>query len=294
MSDAKLVLGHHPISQAVTPERATAHGLDVTLKRVSPIHDAFAPMIREQAFDICELAIVSAMQAIAYDKPLILLPVALAARHQHKCIVCNAERGAFGPDELPGKRVAVRAYTQTTGAWVRAILQTEYGVPPLSVHWVTQVGAHVAEYNDPDFIEHVGKDQALIDMLRDGRVDAAIFGNDLPDLPWIAPVIPDAETAGERAYRKSGIVSINHILSVRRAWAEAKPERLKQVMALFRDASAAAKTDTPELYPIGLAAMRPSIETLLASAYDQAVLPHPLYIDEMFKDARAALGALAD
>ena len=54
---------------------------------VSPIHRAFAPMAREQVYDASEMAIVTALQAFAYNKPIIVLPVTLAARFQHKCLV---------------------------------------------------------------------------------------------------------------------------------------------------------------------------------------------------------------
>ncbi|WP_146588607.1 hypothetical protein [Puniceibacterium confluentis] len=290
-----LALGHHPISRAVTSERASAQGLELDVRHIDPIHNAFAPMIREQRFDISELAIASAMQAVAYDKPLVLLPVTLAARYQHKCLVCNSERGAFSTDALVGKRVGVRAYTQTTGAWVRTILQTEYGIAPLDMHWVTQMGAHVEEYPEPAHVERVGKSASLVEMLQNGDIDAAIFGNDLPDLPWVVPVIADPEAAGRAAHARTGVVPINHVLTVSADVVARRPEVLTALMALFR----AAKTATGDsreidLYPLGLAAMRPSVEVFLASAYDQKLLPDRISFEELFAPARRILGELAD
>jgi hypothetical protein len=34
-------------------------------------------MVREQAFDVCEMAIVTYLMAKAYNKPLVLLPAAM-------------------------------------------------------------------------------------------------------------------------------------------------------------------------------------------------------------------------
>ena len=51
--------------------------------------------------------------------------------------------------DLNGKRVGVRAYTQTTGAWVRGFLARDYGIDVERVRWVTFEDAHVAEYQDP-------------------------------------------------------------------------------------------------------------------------------------------------
>ena len=39
----------------------------------------------------------------------------------------------LAPKDLQGKRIGVRSYTQTTGVWMRGILQNEYGVDPGSV-----------------------------------------------------------------------------------------------------------------------------------------------------------------
>ena len=100
------------------------------------------------------------------------------------------------PADLPGKKVGVRAYTQTTGAWVRNILMREHGLPLESVDWITTEGAHLAEYQQPAFARSAPKGSKLIDMLMNGEVDAAILGNDLPDDPLIAPVIPGAKEAG--------------------------------------------------------------------------------------------------
>lgn len=290
MNALSITLGHHPISRAaLAPGLAARHGLELRIIDSEPMHAAFTPMIRDQAFDISELAIVSAMQAVAWDVPLVLLPVTLAARFQHKCIVRNANRPAFGPAELPGKRVGVRAYTQTTGAWVRTLLQHDYGVPPLSMQWVTQKGAHVKQFTDPPHVEHAPKEASLLDMLETGAIDAAIFGNDLPDLPWIAPVIADPDRAARDALARTGVVQVNHLACVTRQVAEDHPEVLSRLMALFRDAKPV--TDGPDLYPVGLEAMRVSVDALLRSAYDQGLLPRPMDVDTLFAPARAILGS---
>ena len=137
-------------------------------------------MVRNEAYDLSELAIVTCLQAIAYDRPVVLLPVVVASRFQRGCLIAHASREIPKPDDLAGKRIGVRAYTQTTGMWVRAHLAEDYGVPPESMHWVTRDGAHVEQYSDPGYVEHSVGDKALVDLLRDGDVDAIVLGNDLP------------------------------------------------------------------------------------------------------------------
>ena len=62
-----------------------------------------------------------------------LIPATVLGRGQHHTIAYNPERGPLKASELAGKRVGVRAYTQTTGAWVRGILAEDYGVDTANV-----------------------------------------------------------------------------------------------------------------------------------------------------------------
>src|SRR5215472_5098754 len=91
-------------------------------------NQGFKPLVREQKFDAGELAIVTFLQAKLYGKPYVLLPAVVMGRGQHHTIAYNAERGALRPADLPGRRVGVRAYSQTTGVWLRGILANDYGV----------------------------------------------------------------------------------------------------------------------------------------------------------------------
>ena len=80
---------------------------------------AFKPLVREAKFDVAELAIVTFLQAKNYGKPYTLIPVMVLGRGQHHTIAFNPQRGELKAADLTGKRVGVRAYTQTTGAWAR-------------------------------------------------------------------------------------------------------------------------------------------------------------------------------
>src|SRR5579859_3465391 len=174
-----------------------AQSFALSFEEVTPIHRAFAPMAVEQRFDISEMAIVTALQAFAYRKPLVILPVTLAARFQHGNLIGRRKDHPASPDGLRGARIGVRAYTQTTGVWVRGILQNDYGLAPDSVRWVTQEGAHVHEYRDTPWVERTDPKQKLPDLLRNAQIDAAILGNDLPDDPQFAPLIDQPSEAAQ-------------------------------------------------------------------------------------------------
>jgi 4,5-dihydroxyphthalate decarboxylase len=75
-------------------------------------------MVRELAYDCGELAIVTYLQAKAYDKALVLLPFVVTGNFHHRSIAYNAETGDLAPADLAGRRVADRARKrQSRIAW---------------------------------------------------------------------------------------------------------------------------------------------------------------------------------
>jgi 4,5-dihydroxyphthalate decarboxylase len=106
-------------------------------------------MVRENAFDAGELAIVTFLQAKAYGKPYVLLPTPISGRFQHHCAGFNSDFGQVNPKDIEGKKVGVRTYTQTTALWIRGILRHEYGVDLDKVTWMTLGDGHLAEFSDP-------------------------------------------------------------------------------------------------------------------------------------------------
>jgi 4,5-dihydroxyphthalate decarboxylase len=278
-----VALDDSPLTVPLKAAGALPDGTPLRFEEVRPIHRAFAPMARDGRFEVSEMAIVTALQAIAFDKPLVLLPVTLAARFQHRCLIRLASRPELTPEALRGRRVGVRAYTQTTGMWVRAILAEAAGLPADAMRWATQEGAHLAEYRDPPFVEHIDAG-SLPDLLRAGALDAAILGNDLPDDPAFAPVFPDPAAAAEAWFARTGTVPVNHVLVARRDVAEA---RGPEVAALVAALQAAKPAQSPDLRPMGEAALRRPLTAILEACHAQGLLPRALSADEVFAPARA-------
>jgi len=283
-----IALGTTPIAGAFLAEHAERLGLSPVA--VKPIHRAFRPMVEDSAFDICELAIVTAIQAIDAGRPIIPLPITVSARLQHRCIVQNANFTAIGPQDLPGKRVAVRAYSQTTGAWVRTILDTEYGIDPASITWVTQEAPHVVGAPEPGNVVRDPDGTAAFELLRDGKVDAAIFGNDMPKDDWVRPVIADPDATALGSLARTGVVQINHILAVTGPLAERNPALVRALAMAFGAAKTQVPDDGPDLLPMGVAAMRPSVETFLGSVHRQGLTTRAMNFEDVFGQGAALIG----
>lgn len=208
-------IGRYPHTAALLD--AALQDAEVTLECVPfpNISRAFAPMVREGRFAISEMAIATWLQAWALGKPLVLLPRVLAARMQEASLICRADSQMRIPADLAGKRVGVRAYSQTTGLWLRGILQDSHGVAPESVRWVTFEDAHVAECADPPFATRAPSGSDMVQMLQTGELDAIISGNDPPVGNWLRPLFPDPVASGHAFIRQYGFTPINHVLVIR-------------------------------------------------------------------------------
>lgn len=283
-------------TRALKNGELTDPAVELVFEDVEPIHRAFAPMARHQAYDVSELAIVTYLQAKAYGKPVVLLPTVVAARFQQGCIIYNAGRGKLDAGSLAGKRVGVRAYSQTTGVWVRAILGQTYGVPLEQIEWVTIEGAHLEEYADPSFVHRAAPGKQLLPMLRAGELDAAILGNDLPDEPEFKPLIADAAAADRDWYTLHRYVPINHVVVVTKALAESNPQAVRAVYDLLRRGKASVTAENagqPDKLLFGYDALRGPLEETLAFCEQQQLLPRKLSVDEIFADSLDILGDAA-
>jgi 4,5-dihydroxyphthalate decarboxylase len=252
---------------------------------IKPANRFFKPMVRELKFDISEMAIATYLQAKAYGKPLILLPATIMGRFQHNTIVYNAARGVLAPADLPGKRVGVRSYSQTTITWVRGILANDYGIDVDRIHWVSQEDGHVAEYKEPPEVERAPPQKDLLQMLRDGQVDAAIYGANLPDDPDLKSVIPDPDAAAAKWYAQHKAVPINHMVVVTETLSRSDPEAVREVFRLLVASKRAAGLPKPggiDFLPFGFEACRPTLEIMIKYTLQQKLVPRALDVEELF------------
>jgi 4,5-dihydroxyphthalate decarboxylase len=292
--DERLVLrtaiGHYPHTRSLRDGRVTSKIVTLDFAAVPTINRAFAPMVREQRFDVCEMAIATFLQAKAYGKPLVLLPVVLAARFQESALLCRADSDIRGPHDLVGRRVGVRSFSQTTGVWLRGILRSAHGVRPEEVRWITFEGAHVAEYRDPPWAERAPPGNELLGMLRQGELDAVIVGNDVPDDPTLRPVFPDAKSAAEAFWGEHGFVPVNHLLTVRAEIARRRPDALLELVRMFREGKAAAPhSQSRDPYPFGRRALEPALSLALSYTAEQGLLPRRLHTANVWEGLPAQL-----
>lgn len=256
---------------------------------VKTVNRAFKALVREQKFDLAEVAIVTFLQAKAHGKPYVLMPAVAVARGQHHTIFFNPQRGHLNPGDLNGRRVGVRAYTQTTGTWVRGFLQEDYGVDFRSIEWITLEDPHVAEFADPPWVRRAPEGKQLLQMALDGEIDAAIFGSENPEGTPLRPLIPNAAEAAARWAGKHGGVPINHMMVVKESICEARPDVVREVYRMLKESTAAGPSKGTGALRFGVEAVRESLETIVQYSHRQDLIPRRLSVDELFNDVTRSL-----
>ena len=286
------LLGDYPNTMALKKGEVTSNVIDLGFADVKVSNTAFKPLVREAKFDLGELAIVTYLQAKAYGKPYVLIPATVLGRGQHHTIAYNPQRGPLNATDLTGKRVGVRAYTQTTGAWVRGFLTDDYGVDPTKVHWVTFEDPHLTEFKDPGFVTRAPESKTLAQMLLDGDLDAAIVGDKLPD-PRLAPLIPDADAVARKWAEMHGGVPINHMMVVRDTISRSRPDLVKEIYRMLRESRRAVSPppDGSVLDPwrFGVEANRRSLEIIIDYSFRQKLIPRIFSVEELFDECTRAL-----
>lgn len=285
-------LGNSAIGTAMKDGRVTSPIVNLEYCGPKTPHDGFKPMIRDNAFDAGELAIATYLQARAYDKPYVVLPVPVSGRFQHHCIGFNVEHGLLQPKDIEGRKVGVRTYAQTTGLWVRGVLQHEYGVDLDKVNWCTIDESHLAEYRDPPNCSILPAGSNLGELMLQGELSAAILGIDMPKDPRVRTLVPDARAEAQRWYQREGVFPINHLFVVHRDLSRKRPDVVREIYRMLVESRKLAPADAQvALPPIGLETNRKALQMAIDWSCEQKIIPRRMTVDELFDDTTAHLGA---
>lgn len=288
----KTNLADYPVTTAIKDGRITSDIVKLEYCGPKVAHEGFKAMVREDAYQAGELAIVTYLQAKAYGKPWIMLPAPLSGRFQHHAIGYNREFGHLEPKDIEGRDVGVRTYSQTSGVWARGILQHEYGVDLNKVRWVAIDDAHLREHQDPSSVRRLLPDSDLTKMMLDGALAAAIFGSNMPNDPRVDTLIPDAKTAARKWYERVGMIPINHVFVIRREVAEERPDVVREIFRMIVESRGLAPDGSrTAIPPIGFEKIRRHLELAIEWSLEQGVIPRRMNVEELFDATTAALEA---
>jgi 4,5-dihydroxyphthalate decarboxylase len=292
-------------NRALKEEDVVPAGFPLAFEEVPVLTDAFRRMVRELAYDVCEMALTTYLTAREHGVRFTALPVFLVRGFHHGAILVRRDGAITEPAQLAGRRVGVsRGYTVTTGVWARAIMAAEYGLDLDRVTWVLSGDEHVAAYVPPPNVVPAGPGRKLGQMLLDGEVDAVIGA--AAGSPGVAPLIPDAEAAAVAALRDRGLYPINHLVVVKDEVLERHPEAAAAIFEAFAESKrryvaglrpgAAGAPDAadrlharvmevtgwPDPLPYGIEPNRQVLDYLVAAARGQHILRAPVDLDALF------------
>ncbi|MEA2895310.1 MAG: 4,5-dihydroxyphthalate decarboxylase [Bradyrhizobium sp.] len=278
----RTLLGDHPCTAVLKNGSIKSDLVTFDFAEYSPTNTGFKPMVREQAFDVSEMAIVTYLMAKSLGKPMVLLPSVVVARFQHAYAVYGAELGNLKPRDLEGKRVGIRSFTTTTGAWLRGILANDYGVDLNSIHWVTFEDAHVAEFRDATV--RAPPDKQIVQMLLDGELDAVL--GEKSERPGLKPLFPDAGREEKSWFARHHVMPINHMVVISETLSAKHPDVVREVFRLLQQSAACAPATSPR---ISAEEMRRSLQMIIRYAAQQGLIPRVLAVDELFDDLTRTL-----
>ncbi|MBB3977618.1 4,5-dihydroxyphthalate decarboxylase [Rhizobium azooxidifex] len=312
---------------AVKSGEIPVDGVTINQIEVSPIIAAFRRMVRDLAFDICELAPTTYVIAKAAGVPITALPIFLSRRFHHSGFQVREDAGIATPKDLEGKKVGVRAYSVTTGVWTRGVLMNEYGVDNDKIQWIVDDEEHVTSLKLPANVTHAPDGKSLAAMMASGEIQAGfasragIGRSGAPTAGWEAankdtPVyreLFDNALELEAAwYRRTGIYPVHGCIVVRNDVLGRYPFLAASLFDAFEQAKQqwleklqGGATDVPDydkyadIMPFvgddplsnGLEANRATIEALVTYAFQQKLIPRRVPIEELFVDVRKARAA---
>jgi 4,5-dihydroxyphthalate decarboxylase len=283
----KVLIGSYPYTVPLKSGALRSDRFDFEFTEIVPVWDGFKGMIRDDKYEVSEMAVVTYLLAKAHGKPLALLPATMTGRFQHPYAIYNATKKQMTPADLNGKRVGIRSFTTTTGAWIRGILANDYDVDLDSIHWVTFEDPHVAEYKD--HTQRAPEGKKIVPMLLDGDLDAVL--GESSDDPRIKSLFGDPQAEARRWYAKHKVVPINHLVVMRMRDVAADPDIAREVYRLLREGKRLAGPPAmPDPIPFGIEANRGSLTLIAEYAFQQGLLPGRVSVDEMFAETRELVG----
>ncbi len=177
-------------------------------------------MLREDAFDVCELSMSSYLMAKTRGKSITALPIFPRRLFPHSFIYVNRKKGVEKPRDLVGRRVGIGMYQVTMAMLAKGFLRHEYGVKPEDVTWVTG-REELISFNTPRDvrIERAPSDAAAHRMLATGELDAGIYPDVIPPFEEhpdkVQRLFPDFKQRETDYFKKTSIYPIMHVIAVK-------------------------------------------------------------------------------
>lgn len=314
MSKLKLTaaFGNYDRTVPLQKGQVRPDGIDLNVLALTP-SDIFWRMSRFQEFDVSEMSMGTHCYLLGTgESPFIGIPAFLSRTFRHSMVYYNAKAGIEKPEDLNGKRIAIREWGMTAVVWIVGILAEEYGLDISSIDWVAQKESRVPiQMPEGTHIRYMKPGENLSDLLDTGAVDAVLIHQPLACFtegsPHIQRMFPDYKDLEIEYYRRTGVYPIMHAVVLRKdiyrqhRWALRsiydaliKAKRLAmqalsntQTLSTMLPLLPSAVDETRRIFgndfwSYGMNANRPTLEKMVTYAHQQGLSPRRLSIEELF------------
>jgi len=316
----KTTCAPNPRIQALVDGAVRAVGVEFDWQ-LQPVPMLFRNNIADDDLELSEMSISETLLAVDRRQAFGRgrwdwwgLPIFLSRGHFWGGLCVNAAAGIRDLGDLRGKQVGVPDYCMTAALWMRIVLKDLYGIEAGDIGWhnlrpreQSQAIALGLDQDPPPGVSVAWeiKDDP-IEMLERGELDAAIgLRGPAPEASSkVRKLLPDdGKQVFAEFFRKTGCFQPNHHFVIQRRLLEGQPET---AMALFdaferskrvayerdRDAAYLYFNDGDfegqtavygeDPYPLGLAAMRRTLERAIQGSLEQGLIRSPVRIDEVY------------
>lgn len=313
----KIAVAEHPHTSAIRNGSIPIEGVDAEIITVKPQIGAFRRMVRDVEFDVCEIAPTTYIIARAYGSPFKALPIFVVRRFHHAGLLVRPDANIKNPKDLEGHKVGVRAYSVTTGVWLRGILMDEFGLDSSKVTWVVDDEEHVTQLKLPPNVVHAPEGVSLADMMASGELvagfdsAAGIGRSGNPTGGWkeeeanYPDLFPNAEALEAEWYHRTGIYPMHGTIVVKDSVLAEHPWVAKSLFDAFSKAkdewlarleAEGPKDKTDQRYadlrkivgrdplPYGIPENIKTIKALEDMAFKQGLIPRHMTVEELFVD----------
>jgi 4,5-dihydroxyphthalate decarboxylase len=273
----KIAIGSYPYTLPLKDGRVTSPRVCLEHVEVVPANRAFRPMVNQLAYDASEMALVTLLLAREYERPIAGVPVVLMQQSAYGMLLVRQGSTLAHPKDLEGRTIGVRAYTQTTGTWLRGMLHDQFDVDLTTLRWVTFEPAHVDGFVDPSNTERAPAGKTVAEMLRNGQIDAAagLEPSEHLDLRTLLPNPVDLE---HDFLRQTGVRPINHTMVVRQDLLTREPWIREELAKMVGAAKAIAGGGPPD----GLEINRGALTLLARYAFEQHITQRTISVEELY------------
>lgn len=268
-------------------------------------------MFRREEFDISEVSF-GAFLSIQAATPgrFVAVPAFPHRRFRHSYIFVGQDSALSSPEELAGKRIGLRTWTNSAGVWTRGILQDQYGVDLSSIEWVLQDADTAGTENLPDSfsITNLQSGESIVDLVARGEVDALIYP-EVPDVlgepGGLRRLLADSRAEEVAYFESTGIFPVMHTVALRQEVVDAYPWLPYETLRAFRASKDAALADVrdprktclawardayehqrelmgPDPWTYEAEGSRHAIEALMRYAVEQGIIDRPLELEDLF------------